>query len=129
MKYDFIKNGFKEGDTVYSIIRGPGIIKSINKVVEESHSICVKFNNITVTYDGYGYRTPGDSIPEIFPNEFKVTVPEDMYKTPIKNLCGVKREFADLEGHIKLDGSFGVELISIDNIDLGMFDFEVEEII
>lgn len=45
------------------------------------------------------------------------------------NLYGVKEEFADLEGHIKLDGSFGVELISIDNIDLGMFDFEVEEII
>lgn len=43
-------------------------------------------------------------------------------------LHGIKEEFADLEGHVKLDGSFGVELIEADDVDLGFFDFSVEKV-
>lgn len=43
------------------------------------------------------------------------------------SLYGIKEEFAELEGHIKLDGSYGVELIHVDDIEYNMHDFEVQE--
>jgi hypothetical protein len=44
------------------------------------------------------------------------------------NVHGVISEFENREGWSKLDGSFGIKLLDVDNVDIAHDEFEIEEL-
>ena len=78
--FNFIEEGYEEGDKVWNMMaqRWETIIQINPKV---TYSVETKEDSYTLG----GHAISGEIIPTIYPNEFKLTIPEAAYEISLKD--------------------------------------------
>ena len=78
--FDFIEEGYKEGDKVWNILSQQW--ETIIQIVpNDTYSVQTEENS----YTPEGRKLSRDSISTIYPNKFELTIPEEAYEIPLKD--------------------------------------------
>ena len=80
--FDFIKEGYKKGDKVWNMItQGWEIIV----IVDLNKECPIVTDEGSYTLEGYEGLRHSQSIPNIYPNKFDLSIPGEAYEIPLKD--------------------------------------------